>query len=177
MTFFLATGFSAVAAPTERPARGREDSALPKQYIQASVPVSQPARPRPAIVGETARFLVESNSVNFGEVLPELPAFVPTAMVIRVFSERPWTLKLIPMSMLTVSHGPELVSLSRLEWRTSKGGGFTQFLENAPVVIARGNPTAASGELVVVDLRLKIRNEDPLGNYGCSFRVELDRNP
>ena len=177
MTVLAFSALSAAAAPTERPARERDDRRPARVIAPAPGTISQPARPRPALVGDSARFLVESSAVSFGEVIPGLPALVPTAMLVRVFSERPWTLTLVPTSMLTVSDRADLVSLSRLEWRSSRGGAFTQFRENAPVTIASGQATGGGGHLVVVDLRLQLLDDDPLGSYGCSFRVELDRVP
>jgi hypothetical protein len=131
------------------------------------------ARVRPTAPAQP-HFFVESGPITFGDVLPGLETDVPDAMVVRVFSDRQWSLRLVPTTMLLIEGRPELISLSRLHWRSTRGGAFTAFRQNAPVVVASGKATGEAGEVVVLDLRLRLQDEDPLGQYGCSFRVELD---
>lgn len=117
------------------------------------------------------RFELESSEIRFGEVVPDAEVEAAEPLAIRVFSDRNWTLALEPTSAITEQGRP--APISRLQWRSSESGIFSSFGE-LRTIVARGGRTGDAGQLVTVDLRLKLASEDPLGQYGYGFRLILE---
>jgi hypothetical protein len=122
------------------------------------------------------RYVIETGPVAFGDVVPEQDLNLTAAIVVRVFSDRDWRLTLDPGEPLRSLDRGRAVPLSRLAWRSQGGTVHTPFRDGAPVTVAVGPRTSGAGTLVAVDLRLRIADEDPLGSYGTSFRLELTPN-
>ncbi len=119
-----------------------------------------------------SRVEVESAAVTFGSVVSEEGQELPAAVLIRVFSPRPWSLRLVPTQSLSEGEQGRSVDWSRLQWR-NRSSAFQPF---GPLgtTVARGLATPEAGELVIIDLRLEFAADDPLGRYSCSFRVVLE---
>lgn len=132
--------------------------------------------PPPAAAPSGMRYVVESGAVSFGDVVPDQDRVVTGAILVRVFSDRDWRLQLNPGEPLRSLDRGRVVPLSRLTWRAQGAGADTPFREGAPVVVGAGPRTSGAGALVAVDLRLLIADEDPLGAYATSFRLELAPN-
>lgn len=122
------------------------------------------------------RFVVETGPVAFGEVIPDRDSLLNGALVVRVFSDRDWRLMLQPSEPLRSLDRGGMVPLSRLAWRSRGSGRHTPFQDRVAVTVASGPRTSGAGALVAVDLLLRIVDEDPLGAYGTSFRLELAPN-
>ena len=133
------------------------------------------ARPTPATIPAIAsrRCLLESGPVSFGEVQPGVDVEIPAAIRVRVWSDRTWALTLAPET-LPCTNGGECASLSRIAWRTARSGRFVPLGTDRPVTFAMGHRTAGGGELVVVDLRLRLESSDPLGHYLATFRARME---
>lgn len=118
---------------------------------------------------------VESGPVRFGELIPGEPAEIEGAIRTRVHSARPWILELVPyLPLRIVDRGGLPVPQSRLAWRSRETGNYRVFDGVMPVVVARGGATGPAGEVVVVDLRLLLGDNDELGRYECAFNLILE---
>lgn len=141
----------------------------------AFVIVAAAQRPaaRASTVFETpaGRIEIESTNVNFGMAQANGPKEYPSAIVARVFSARPWVMRLIPMAPLEEERG-EVIAWNRVEWRTR--GVRYQPLTPQGTVVARGNATGRAGQLVAIDLRLFFSDSDPLGHFASRLQVTLD---
>jgi hypothetical protein len=122
------------------------------------------------------RYIVETGPVAFGEVIPDQDSILNGALVVRVFSNRDWRLMLQPNEPLRSLERGRIVPLSRLAWRSRGSGTHAPFQDGVTATVASGPRTSGAGALVAVDLRLRIVDEDPLGAYGTSFRLELAPN-
>jgi hypothetical protein len=132
-----------------------------------------PIRRRPAFGGlpAGATYLIESSNLNFGRVTPGVPSELPEALLVRVFSDRPWVLELAPRGPLK-SSASEVAPLSRLQWR-SHSASYSPFSEAASARVASGGPTPPSGTVVRMDLRMRLSDEDPVGDYSCELGISL----
>ena len=121
-----------------------------------------------------AWYIVERASADFGLVSPGDSATLDGALVIRVFSDRDWTLKLAPRTT-TVSAGTlsSPIPASRLALR-SNSTHWEPLREGIPRVIARGEATGGAGELVILDLKLDLDGRDPVGYFGAELELTLD---
>jgi hypothetical protein len=169
-------------APPERDtlrAPARSSPSLPVGDREAPAPPAA-ERPSPAISTRSGvphhghGYLIESGPVSFGDVLPDADSEIPAAIRVRVFSDRAWALKLVATSQLILLDRHDPVPLSRLAWRSRLSGGFVPLAEDRSVTIARGSLTDGAGDLVVVDLRLRLAPADEIGRYGCVVRLLLD---
>ena len=120
------------------------------------------------------RLLVESGPITFEDAIEDLDFDRPGAVSVRVFSDRPWALRIVPESRFAAPDGGAQVPVSRLSWRTADRGGFTPFLGGEGATVARGPRTGGAGERVSVDLRLRLGQGDPLGRYQCALRLVLE---
>ena len=120
-------------------------------------------------------FVIESGPVSFGEVRHDKVTEIPGAVVVRVFSTHPWTLRLEPESPLTVVDSGTPVPVSRLQWRAARSSRFQPLQTADGTEIARGPATSRGGQLVVVDLELKLADTDPTGEYGCRLRLDVQQ--
>jgi len=119
-------------------------------------------------------FIIESGAISFSEMTPGHEKDLPGCVVIRVFSEENWRLKLVATSPLQILDHTDLVPISRLKIRSRATGGFVPFQEARTVLLAQGAKTNPSGDLVLADLRLLLEDEDPVGIYSSYFRVILE---
>lgn len=165
--------FGQVAGP--RSVRLDNDSEMRPSVVPWRV-----SRPGPAFVqpgrAETTptHLIIESGPVSFGEVPTDREKAVEDAVMVRVFSDSEWELRLVPEAALAFDGGPEKASMSRLEWRSVGSAQWKGFRSGEPVVVGRGRPTGPSGELVSVDLRLRLNDRDPIGQYGFNLRLLLE---
>ncbi len=139
--------------------------------------VSRSAQPfiRPGRTETTpTQLIIESGAVSFGEVLTDREKAVEDAVMVRVFSDSVWELRLVPEEALAFDAGPEKASMSRLEWRSVGSVRWKGFRSGESVVVSRGRRTGPSGELVSVDLRLRLNDRDPIGQYGFNLRLLLE---
>ena len=161
------------SASGERPRRSID---LPRVGIDGPADSRASRRSmRPEVRGERTRYVIESGSVEFGNVLPDVAEIRSGAMRVRVFSDRDWVLKMTPDSRLKLfdaSGGS--APMSRIAWRSPDSGGFIPVSGGHDAVIARGVATGNGGKLVVVDLELRLEPTDDLGRYGCSLRLSLE---
>jgi hypothetical protein len=174
------------AAAKGRDAHGRDAEAArpgslrPSEEGSAAWQNGGARRPSPATSlpsgeqGDHRSYVLESGPVSFGDVVPGVASELPAAIRVRVFSDRRWSLNLVAASPLVLSDRSEAVSPARLAWRTHLSGGFVDLAENRSATIARGSRTGGAGELVVVDLRLRLAPEDEIGRYNCEVRLFLD---
>ena len=119
-------------------------------------------------------YVVESGPISFGDVLPGVESEIPGAIRVRVFSDRDWVLRLVAISPLRIVDRSELVPLSRLAWRSRRSGGFVPLTDDRPATVARGSATGGAGEVVVVDVRLRLGPTDEIGRYSCDLRLLLE---
>ena len=142
-----------------------------------SLPDTRQLRPRLERNGpfDDPSFVIESGPVSFGEVRHDKVTEVPGAVVVRVFSTQPWTLRLEPESPLTVVDSGTAVPVSRLQWRSERSSRFQPLQTAGGTEIARGPATSRGGQLVVVDLELQLADTDPTGEYGCRLRLGLQQ--
>lgn len=145
--------------------------------VTRTVPDTRQLRPRLERSDPFAdpSFVIESGPVSFGEVRHDKVTELPGAVVVRVFSTRPWTLRLEPESPLTVVDSGTAVPVSRLQWRAARSSRFQPLQTAGGTEIARGPATTRGGELVVVDLELKLDDTDPTGEYGCRLRLDVQQ--
>lgn len=155
----IATPETPAPRTTEPGTRGRVDGRRPDLRVTEASYIA-------------SRVEVESAAVTFGSVVPDEGQELPGAVAIRVFSPRPWSLRLVPTQSLSETQQGRQVDWSRLQWR-SRTAAFRPFAE-VGATVARGLATPPAGELVIIDLRLEFAGNDPLGLYSCSFRVVLD---
>lgn len=183
LTAALVWAVSNVAAERPQTKLGPDSLSVRTTVTRTGVPSSsrRPATKRGASGGVVegvgdgnAWFMVEAALADFGEMLPEQLRELPKAFVIRVHSDRDWELRLVPLGDLDVTGTADRVPLDRLSWRSLASPGFSSFASLAPVTIGRGGPTGGTGTLVDIDLRLELRDEDPLGRYGVDFRALLE---
>jgi hypothetical protein len=120
---------------------------------------------------EMSRIEIETTDVSFGSSNGDGPKEYPSAIVVRVFSQRSWALRLIPVGPMAEERG-KVIDWSRMEWR-SRGTVYQPVLAQG-VVVARGQATGENGQLVSIDLRLAFTDVDPLGRYRCTLQVGLD---
>ena len=159
------------------PRRSRAVEAFPGRTVRAGAfAASRASETGLAFPGTGMRYVVESRSIAFGDVVPGEPLDIPGAIRVRVFSDRDWHLRLLPVSPLRHLERGLAVPLSRLAWRPSGAGPHHSLSEGAPQTIASGARTSGGGVLVAVDLRLATADGDPLGPYETSFRLELTPN-
>jgi hypothetical protein len=109
--------------------------------------------------------------VTFASAAAGQDAEVPSAITVRVFSSRQWSLRLMPTSPLANADRGESIDWSRLKWR-SRSGKY-QPLTSSGAVVARGQRTGPAGQLVTIDLRLAFGSADSLGSYACTLGIEL----
>ena len=142
-----------------------------------TLPDTRQLRPRLERNGpfDDPSFVVESGPVSFGEVRHDKVTEVPGAIVVRVFSTRPWTLRLEPEAPLSVVDSGTAVPLSRLQWRSGSSSRFQPLQNVGGTEISRGPATSRGGQLVVVDLELQLADTDPTGEYGCRLRLDLQQ--
>lgn len=119
-------------------------------------------------------YVLESGPVSFGDVLPGVESEIPGAIRVRVFSDREWVLKLVAITPMQIAGRSEPVPVARLAWRSRRSGGFVPFSDGRPATVARGSRTGGAGELVVVDVRLRLAPADELGRYGCDLKLLLE---
>jgi hypothetical protein len=127
------------------------------------------------IAAASSQLVLESGPVSFGDVLADRNAEVVDALMVRVFSDSDWELHLVPESAMAVATRAE-PSMSRLEWKSPASLRWVGFRTGEHVVVSRGRKTGPSGQLVSVDLRLRLSDRDPVGQYGFNLRLALQTN-
>lgn len=169
--------FPLVAAPRGGPGglrtRLRDDGsaalpAVPSHRLRRQLRAAEPGR-----TADTSTFWIESSPVAFGSVVPGQPARLDHALQIRVFSPRPFLLKLVAAAPLRTAGGG-FAPAGRLSWRSSQSGGFVPLSAGGWGLVWRGQPTSAAGTLVDIDLRLLLEDADPLGAYVTPLRLALE---
>lgn len=137
---------------------------------RAVQPFVQPGR----MQSDETHLIVESAPVSFGEVVADRESEVADALMVRVFSDSDWELRLVPEAALGVAGRTASPSMPGLEWRGVSSSRWSGLRAGEPVVVSRGKRTGPSGELVSVDLRLRLSDRDPLGQYGFNLRLALE---
>ena len=172
------------AAVAAQPAKDRSENPVRDQprTVASAAPAMEngsPLHPDPSttntVVARTpdgGRVELESAAVTFGSAIAEEQKELPSAVTIRVFSSRRWSLRLTPSSPLANSDRGEAVDWSRIQWR-GRGGRYESLSSNG-VVVARGLSTGPGGQLVTIDLRLAFEASDPLGRYASTLHVGLE---
>ncbi len=133
-------------------------------------PFVQPGR----MQSDETHLIVESAPVSFGAVVANRESEVEDALMVRVFSDSDWELRLVPEAAVGVAGRMTTSSMSGLEWRSLSSSRWNGLRVGEPVVVSRGRRTGPSGELVSVDLRLELSDRDPLGQYGFNLRLALE---
>lgn len=154
----------------------RQDSELaqgPSVAIGRSIRAVQPFVQTGRMQPNETHLIVESAPVSFGEVVANRESELEDALMVRVFSDSDWELRLVPEASGGVADRMTTSSMSGLEWR-SLSSRWSGLRVGEPVVVSRGRRTGPSGELVSVDLRLQLSDRDPLGQYGFNLRLALE---
>lgn len=137
------------------------------------------ARKRPVVrsVGvEQVRswYVIERADTDLGAILPGESRLVEGALVIRVFSETDWMLRLhadsVTIGSQTQAH---MIPSDRLATRSNRGP-WEPLAGSLPAIVAKGGPTSGGGELVVIDLRLDLEQTDPVGTLDTRFEIVLE---
>jgi hypothetical protein len=136
-----------------------------RSFVQPSVIASAPAQ-----------LIVESAPVSFGDVLADRNAELVDALIVRVFSNSDWELRLVPESAVAIAARVESPAMSRLEWKNPASVRWIGFRSGESVVVGRGKQTGPAGELVSIDLRLRLSDRDPIGQYGFNLRLAVETN-
>ncbi|HUF16968.1 MAG TPA: hypothetical protein VMS12_02860 [Thermoanaerobaculia bacterium] len=150
--------------------------------VRPSITAGRSSRPAQPFVqpgqmqSEATHLIVESAAVSFGEVVADRPSEVADALMVRVFSDSDWELRLIPESAIAVAARAENPTMSRLEWKGPSSVRWAGFRPGESVVVSRGRQTGPAGQLVSVDLRLRLSDRDPVGQYGFNLRLVLETN-
>lgn len=175
----LSALFSSPASAQRRPTN--EHPLVQRQVLESSAaqddsrrrpaPPKAPPSERPA---KHSWYVVEKASADFGLVNPGQTAVIDGALLIRVFSEDAWILRLAPR-VASVSSGSvtERISSSRLALKTG-AAGWQSLRDGVPSVVARGKATSGAGELVILDLKLALEDRDPVGYFGAELELSLD---
>lgn len=121
---------------------------------------------------DVASYTIESAETNFGRLEPGAEKEIRDALVIRVFSDAAWILKLTARST-SVDFGSEAAAVSRLSWRAGKSA-YVPFREAQPVLIASGDSTGPFGTPVRVSLRLSFGADDPVGLLMAELGIDLE---
>jgi hypothetical protein len=129
-------------------------------------------RQRAVAQAPAPRVEIESAQIDFGSFADEQRKELPSAIAVRVFSARAWSLRIVPQMPLTEWAGGHSLTWDRLEWRTRALG--YQPVPPIGFVAARGQPTGPAGELITVDLRLAFGGDDPLGRFGGALKIVLE---
>ncbi|MBW3565662.1 MAG: hypothetical protein KY459_13155 [Acidobacteria bacterium] len=177
--FALSGLFSSPASAQTRPTN--EHPLVQRQVLESS-PSRDDSRRRPTAPkappseapAKQSWYVVEKASADFGLVSPGQTAVIDGALLIRVFSEDAWILRLAPR-VASVSSGSvtERISSSRLALKTG-AAGWQVLRDGVPSVVARGKATSGAGELVILDLKLALENRDPVGYFGAELELRLD---
>src|SRR5262245_9527534 len=172
---FAATVLLSLPSPVHGRPGDSEDEPAPRLDKAPKMAPRVLPRPAPAAiaVSATRRCLLESGPVAFGEVEPGVEVEIPGAIRVRVWSDRTWALTLVPETP-PCTDGVECAPVSRIAWRTARSGRFVPLGTSRPVTFAVGHGTAGGGELVLVDLRLRLESPDPLGHYLATFRARME---
>lgn len=177
--FALSALFSSPVSAQTRPTD--EHPMVRRQVLESSTaqdgsrkrPVAPKAPPSEG-PAKQAWYVVEKASADFGLVNPGQTAVIDGALLIRVFSENDWILRLAPR-VASVSSGSvtERISSSRLALKTG-AAGWQVLRDGVPSVVARGKATSGAGELVILDLKLALEDRDPVGYFGAELELSLD---
>jgi hypothetical protein len=171
--------FSSSASAQTRPTN--EHPLIQRQILERSATQDdsrrRPTAPKaPPAEGPAKQswYVVEKASADFGLVNPGETAVIDGALLIRVFSEDAWILRLAPR-VASVSSGSvtERISSSRLALKAG-AAGWQSLRDGVPSVVARGKATSGAGELVILDLKLALENRDPVGYFGAELELSLD---
>ena len=130
-------------------------------------------RPAPAPVVQSW-YVVERAETDFGELLAGEARTIEGAIVIRVFSNSDWILSVSPRQMQLLSGGVSReVSADRLAVR-SRETDWTPLGSALPVIVAQGVPTASSGDIVTIDVKIELHDRDGTGRFGGELEVLLE---
>ena len=118
--------------------------------------------------------LVESGPVSFGEVVAGEKQELTDALIVRVISNSDWELQLVQDTATIAGSRGAMVTTEMLEWKSPQSSRWNAVRPGAPFVVSRGRSTGPGGEVVPVDLRLRVSDRDPLGQYGFNLRLSLE---
>lgn len=140
-----------------------------------SPPATGAVLPVPAVLAarSSISYEIESGAVSFGEVTAESPSRLDQPVMIRVYSDRNWVLKLVPSSPNFQHATGTPVPVSRLRWRVKGMSRFVPFQWGQTVIVTQGRRTGSAGERVDIDLQLLLDEVDPTGAYDAGFSILL----
>ena len=118
--------------------------------------------------------LVESGPVSFGDVVAGERQELTDALVVRVIAEGDWELHLVQESATIAGSRGAMVMTEMLEWKSPQSSRWNAVRPGAPFVVSRGRSTGPGGVVVPLDLRLRVTDRDPLGQYGFNLRLALE---
>lgn len=161
---------AAGASGQSSPARSRisDRLACPRPSVRQVRRVEQGFEDRAA-----GRLTVESGAVAFGDLVPDQDSELRQAVRVRVFSPGDWVLRLLPDSAVLVGERGAAVPVSRISWRT-RSGPYARLAAGTSPVVARGSRTGGAGELISVDLKIRLDSGDDLGRYAGNFGLVLE---
>lgn len=136
-------------------------------------------RKRPVSRATTAEqsrawYVVEKIDTELGPMFPGETEIANDAIVIRVFSDSDWVLRVRPDQM-TIASGARVSYLpfDRLSIRSNNSSW--QPVDGAfPAIVGEGTATAGAGAVIVLDLRLSLEQTDPVGWFGTRFEILLE---
>jgi len=138
-----------------------------------AVPRGGLARVLTAARTEQPQLLIETDSLDFGQVVAGDDAEHPGAVVARVISPGPYRLVIASRGGVVTS-ADQPVAGARLACRSSHTGVYRSLPAGVPVTVWSGDGTSLAGDLVVLDLRLDLTDADPTGHYIYSLDLRVE---
>lgn len=131
---------------------------------------------QPSLLTGEPQLIIESGPVSFGEVIAGEKQELTDAVIVRVISDSEWVLHLVQDSATVAGSHATIAPMEMLEWKSAQSLRWSEVRAGIPVAVSRGRRTGPGGEVVPVDLRLRVGDRDALGNYGFNLRLSLETN-
>lgn len=182
--FFLVSG--CLAAQSERPGQTRGNGSdrptlrIKKNYspVGKKEEVSALTFPKPGAM-QTAKseMNVLPLVVEFGDVISGQERNLVAALTVVISSGDDWNLEVKPSDVFVISGDKSsTVPISRMSWKLSETSSFVPFHETGEIIVAQGGGDPVQDQVLVLDLKLTLLENDPVGFYTTQLKFELRRD-
>jgi hypothetical protein len=115
--------------------------------------------------------------VDFGDVISGQERNLVAALTIVISSGDDWNLEVKPSDVFVISGDKSsTVPISRMSWKLSETNNFVPFPETGGIVVAQGSGDPLQDQVLVLDLKLTLLENDPVGFYTTQLKFELRRD-